>query len=112
MFRGLHMNTALLVLTTARDEARFDGEELLDRIESSFACVSMDLHARRASAIWTLLTHVYEEFTWSPRLLVYAPAPQSGKSTLLERIAALAARPNLCHDLTPAVFFRDVDEFR
>ena len=65
------------------DEARHDGEELLDHIYAILLCVSMGDFSRRACALWALLTHVFDEFDWSPRLVAYAPAPQSGKSTLL-----------------------------
>lgn len=94
------------------DEARFDGEELLDTIYAILLCVSMSELSRRACVLWALLTHLFDAFDWTPRLVAYAPAPQSGKSTLLERLAGMVARPDICHDLTPAVFFRDVDEFR
>lgn len=105
-------SSSLEPITPPVEDARHDGEELLDSIEAKLVCVSMDAHARRACALWAVLTHVFDAFDWTPRLVAYAPAPQSGKSTLLERLAGVVARPDICHDLTPAVFFRDVDEFR
>ena len=105
-------STSLEPVTPPVEEARHDGEALLDSIETVLACVSMGAHARRVCVVWSVLTHVFDEFDWTPRVVAYAPAPQSGKSTLLERLAGVVARPDICHDLTPAVFFRDVDEFR
>ena len=104
--------TAAGALLKGEKPAEVDGEQLLDSIEAALRDISMATHARRACALWALLTHVFDEFEFSPRLIVHAPAPQSGKSTLLERLATVVARPDLCHDLTPAVFFREVNEFR
>src|SRR4051812_16425386 len=105
-------STSLEPFNPPAEEAHYDGEELLDSIESALLCVSMNAHARHTCVIWSLVTHVYDEFGWTPRLVAFSPAPGSGKSTLLERINQIVLRPELCHDLTPAVFFRDVHEFR
>ena len=105
-------STSLDPSASPTDEALFDGEELLDSIYGLLLCVSMSELSRRTCVIWSLLTHVFDAFDWTPRLVAYAPAPQSGKSTLLERLGGVVARADISHDLSPAVFFRTVDEFR
>ena len=48
-------SSSLEPVTPPAKEARHDGEELLNSIESVLGCVSMDAHARRACAVWALL---------------------------------------------------------
>lgn len=85
---------------------------LLDSMLRTIAHVYMPAHYKTACALWTLHTHVFEEFRHSPRLLVLSPAPQSGKSTLLETLALIAARAELVQDITPASFRRLADEMK
>lgn len=85
---------------------------LLETVLGIISHVYMPAHYRTACALWTLHTYVYDQFHHSPRLLVLSPAPQSGKSTLLETLAQVAARGELIQDITLAAFRRLADEHK
>jgi Protein of unknown function (DUF3631) len=59
--------------------------------------------------LWVAHTHAIEAAYATPYLHVHSPVPRSGKSTLLEVLASLVARPYGAANITPAALFRLVD---
>jgi hypothetical protein len=49
-------------------------------------------------------------FSHAPRLVVTAPVPDAGKTTLMELLTHLVARPAACSGLSPADLFRTIEE--
>jgi hypothetical protein len=84
-----------------------DGAELLDEIAKAVrAHVIMADHARDACALWAVHSYVFRHFAISPKLYIHSAVKRCGKSTLLEVLSHLAARPMLAANITPATAFR------
>jgi Protein of unknown function (DUF3631) len=62
------------------------------------------------AALWILHTHVYRQFRHTPRLLIYAPLSNSGKSNLMTMVRFLSAGGDSLDGVTSASLFRDIDE--
>ena len=54
-------------------------------------------------ALWITHTHAIEAASFTPYLNITSPLPRSGKSTLLELLSLLVARPWLTGRVTAAV---------
>jgi len=90
-----------------------DGVALLDEIVSEirrYVVLSDDDAA--AAALWVLHTHVYECWRITPRLAILAPEKRSGKSTLLDVLHELVARPVKSENTSNAVLFRLIDQYQ
>ena len=61
------------------------------------------------AALWILHTHVYRQFRFTPRLLIYAPLTNSGKSNLMDMIRFLSCGGDSLDDPTSATLFRSID---
>jgi hypothetical protein len=61
------------------------------------------------AALWILHTHVYRQFRFTPRLLIYAPLTNSGKSNLMDMIRFLSSGGDSLDDPTSASLFRSID---
>lgn len=61
-------------------------------------------------ALWILHTHCYRQFRHTPRLIVYAPLSNSGKSTLKTMAKFLSAGGEKLDGATSASLFRDIDK--
>jgi Protein of unknown function (DUF3631) len=61
------------------------------------------------AALWILHTHCYRQFRHTPRLLIYAPLSQSGKSTLQTLVRFLSCGGQKLDDPTSAVLVRLID---
>jgi hypothetical protein len=72
--------------------------------------VQLKPHEYVAVALWILHTHVYDRFTVTPRLALRSPVPGCGKTTLLDVITRLAARPAKFDAITTAALYRLLDE--
>jgi hypothetical protein len=64
--------------------------------------------ARDAVVLWTLHTHVYEQFESTPRLGLMSNEPGSGKSRVLELLEHLTPDPMLAVNYHPAVLWRQI----
>lgn len=64
--------------------------------------------ARDAVVLWTLHTHVYEQFESTPRLGVLSNEPGSGKSRVLELLEHLTPDPMYAVNYHPAVLWRQI----
>ena len=84
-----------------------DGSALGDEIAATARrFLSLPEHAETALALWVLHTHAFEASPISPRLAVTSPEKRCGKTTLLEFVAALAAKPQMASSITAAATFR------
>lgn len=64
-----------------------------------------------AVAMWVVHTWLYDAFHHTPRLLITSPTRGCGKTTLLNIVGALAARPkNLIHVTPAALYHAAVDQ--
>jgi hypothetical protein len=80
-------------------------EELIER------CIWMPPRYVTATALWSMHMHVYDQFSFTPRLALLSPEPEFGKSqvlTLLRHLAPLPI-PGLISDPTPAGLYQSVD---
>jgi hypothetical protein len=74
-------------------------------------CLYMPAKYRMAVALWTMHTHVYDQFDHTPRLAFLSPAPGWGKTQGLKLIQHLVPlpKPALIVDPTPAGLYQSVD---
>jgi hypothetical protein len=81
-------------------------EVVLRLIESH---VEVTADERIAIALWTLHTHVFERFSFTPRLTLLSPVKGCGKTTLLTLLEALVAKPFHTDNVTPAAIYHWLD---
>ena len=74
--------------------------------------VSLDEHKALAVALWAIHAHCMEWADVAPRLHVTSPAPNCGKTVLLDTVARLVPRPLLISNISPAGIFRTVEACR
>ena len=72
--------------------------------------VTLDPHEYVAVALWIIHTHIYERFMVTPRLLLTSPVRSCGKTTLLDVIGRLVARPEKSDSITPAAIYHIIHE--
>jgi putative DNA primase/helicase len=68
--------------------------------------------ARIAVAGWIAHTWVYHRFQHTPRLAISSPVKRCGKSTLLDLLNAMSARPLKADNVSAASVFRVVEALR
>ena len=87
-----------------------NGAELLDQLVT---CLLQYLVLPKGSAeviaLWVVHTHVFDCFTISPRLAVTPPEKGCGKTTLLDIIHELVARPLSTSNASTAAVFRIIE---
>jgi 5S rRNA maturation endonuclease (ribonuclease M5) len=84
-----------------------DGVDLLDEITSTIRrYVVMDEHSADAAALWVLHTHALDAAYITPRLSISSPEMRCGKTTLLDLLQTMAARPLSVANITTATLFR------
>jgi hypothetical protein len=66
-------------------------------------------HEYVALSLWSLHSHVYEQFMHTPRLVLRSPAPGCGKTTLLLILEKLTARGKKYDSITTAALLRRID---
>jgi hypothetical protein len=74
--------------------------------------VALKPHEYTAAALWTLHTHIYDRFMVTPRLALNSPVRNCGKTTLLDIISRLVAKPMKTDHTTAAVIYHSVDQQR
>ena len=67
-------------------------------------------HVYLIAALWILHTHCYRQFRHTPRLIIYGPLSQSGKTTFQTLVRFLSCGGELLGDVTSASLFRDIDD--
>lgn len=71
--------------------------------------IDVDEHDAVAITLWTAFSHVYDQFSISPRLVLKSPEPGCGKSSLLDLLVLLCARGVRWDAGTAAAMFRCID---
>lgn len=90
-----------------------DGAQLLQDVADLLSRhVVLPAHGANTVALWALTSHVYDAFTYTPRLLIASPVMRSGKSLLLRLVAALVARPLTTEGISAAALFRVIEAAR
>jgi Protein of unknown function (DUF3631) len=72
--------------------------------------VGLQPHEYIAVSLWCLHTHVYNRFMVTPRLTLRSPVADCGKTTLLDVLSRLTARPEKFDAITTAALYRLIDE--
>jgi putative DNA primase/helicase len=93
-----------------------DPVELADVLDEMHATVRRYIicpdFAAHIAVLWAAHTHVYERCTYTPRLIVTAPAEECAKSRLLKVIKDMTPRPMWTENPSIATFYRLADEHR
>ena len=74
--------------------------------------VALESHEYIAGALWAIHTHVHERFMVTPRLLSTSPVRNCGKTTLLDILSQLVARPEKSDNITAAAIYHHVNKLR
>jgi hypothetical protein len=87
-----------------------DGADLLSDITDAIKRhVVLPANSAETVALWALHTHCFDCFGHSPRLAATSPEKQCGKSTLLDVLECLVARPLPTGNATVSSIFRIVE---
>jgi hypothetical protein len=62
-----------------------------------------------AIALWTLHTHVFDQFSFTPRLSLLSPVKRCGKTTVLALLETLVAGPVRTDNITAAAIYHWLD---
>lgn len=87
-----------------------DGAALLDCIHAEIKrfCV-LDPASRIAAALWTVFTYAVDHAHTAPILYLTSPEPRCGKTTLLNLLGKLVAKPLPAANVTPSALFRTIE---
>lgn len=92
---------------------QINGSDLLDVLASAIRRhVVMSDHSADAAALWVVHTHMLQCLGISPRLAVVSPEKGCGKTTLLDVLARLVARPLSTANASSAAIFRVVEIYQ
>ena len=92
---------------------QINGSDLLDVLASVIRRhVVMSDHSADAAALWVVHTHMLQCLGISPRLAVVSPEKGCGKTTLLDVLARLVARPLSTANASSAAIFRVVEIYQ
>jgi hypothetical protein len=87
-----------------------DGAELLDDITRTILrYLALPETTAQTVAVWAVHTHCYDAFTISPRLAITSPEKGCGKTTLLDVLSCMVARPLPACNAKVAAIFRVVE---
>jgi hypothetical protein len=87
-----------------------DGAALLDRLAGFFARhVFLPPGAAEAMAVWSIHTHSAALSRHSPRLAFTSPEKRCGKTTALDAVGLVVARPLPTANVTAAAIFRTIE---
>jgi hypothetical protein len=64
---------------------------------------------RMVIALWTLASHVFDQFLVSPRLFILSPVKRCGKTTLLKLLETQVANGRFVSDVSGPGLFHDID---
>jgi hypothetical protein len=71
-----------------------------------------DPHEYVAITLWAIHTHVFDNFMVTPRLVLTSPVKGCGKTTLLDVLSTLVARPEKSDNITAAAIYDAIDRDR
>ena len=87
-----------------------NGAELLDDVAAAIKLyVVMPANSADTLALWAVHTHCFKCFAITPRAAIRSPVKRCGKTTLLDVLKHLVARPLFTSNFTAAVAFRVVE---
>lgn len=87
-----------------------DGADLLHDLAHYFGrYLSLPAGGATLLALWAVHTHCYDRFRHTPRLAVRSPEKGCGKTTVLDLLELVCARPLPTASVTPAAIFRAVE---
>jgi putative DNA primase/helicase len=87
-----------------------NGAELLDALSAVIRrYVVMSEHAANSAALWAVHTHLIDCLGITPRLAVISPEKGCGKTTALDVVSHLVARPLATANATASAIFRVVE---
>ena len=110
---GKKSNTQTLFADTEAWPEPVSGAELLDEIVALLKrYVDASDAIYHTAALWALFTHAFECFFILPILLLVSPTKRSGKTTLLQVLHAIVARPLATSSISAAALFRGVEAFK
>jgi hypothetical protein len=90
-----------------------DGAEVLTESVAAIArYMVLPDGAAEIVALWSAHTHCFECFTVTPRLAITSPEKQCGKTTLLDVLTCLVARPLSTANTSTAAVFRVIEVTR
>jgi hypothetical protein len=90
-----------------------EGAALLDElVKASKRFMSMPSGGAEIVALWVLHTYAWDCFDVTPRLAITSPAPECGKTTLLNFLHEVVRDPLSASNMTAAVAFRAVETMR
>jgi len=72
----------------------------------------MSIDAKVVLAMWILFTHVFTVARVAPILALLSPVRRCGKTTVVQLLGSLVARPYPSSNVTAAVLFRTVDQWQ
>jgi hypothetical protein len=101
------VNMAVRTVKTAQP---VDGATVLTALHDAFSTYCLlPPHAAVALALWTLYTHVLNAFDYNPLLDLESPAPECGKSQVMEVLDCTTCRSMYVSGTRPAGIFRSID---
>ena len=90
--------------------ATINGAELLDELcDAIRQYLVLPSGGGETLALWAVHTHIFECFGHSPRLAITSPEKGCGKTTTLDVLAELVARPLSTSNATVSAVFRIVE---
>jgi uncharacterized protein DUF3631 len=92
---------------SAADEPAFNVLELILVLLDDYIVATPA--QRMVIALWTLGTHVYDQFEYFPRLGLISPTSGFGKTRLLKVLDQLASETKLTKNATPAAIYRRLE---
>ena len=96
--------------TIERWHEPINGADLLDDICNAVKCyLVLPEGSAEVLALWAIHTHALECFGHSPRLAITSPEKQCGKTTTLDVLGELVARPLPTSNATTAAIFRTIE---
>jgi Protein of unknown function (DUF3631) len=72
--------------------------------------VILSLHQADAVGLWTVYTHAFDAFDFSPKLVIRSPEKRSGKTRLVEVLERLARRPLFVSGISAAALLRVIEQ--
>jgi hypothetical protein len=91
-----------------------DGGELVREVTETIRIhVAMEPEQSLTVALWAIYSHVFEEWPYTPYLLISSPLSSCGKSTLTDVLECLVARPEKASArITPAALYNLIDQVK
>ncbi len=90
-----------------------DGAALVSELMASVRMfVALPDQAATALALWVLFTYAVNAADYSPIMAITAPEKRCGKTTLLNWLSSVVAKPLSASNMTPAAVFRSIEKWQ